>query len=297
MERVNSGATYGKNVLGGFVNLLIVVVALVIVYYSFKFFYGSSAQNAVVVMPEKVVANAGVKMFTNQAQLFEGGEYTVNFWIYISGWRTNQGTRKHVLEIGGTNFATLLVGLGAFKNSLFVRVHTRGISGGVGSSASLTGASASSYTAGSSSYTSTPPVLLPASSSEDVSLTATEKDIMFKPMSMDTGLMDEKPMCDIEEVDLQRWLQVSIVLNGRTCDVYLDGKLHRSCVLPSFYKVDPTGISVRALDKGGFDGYMSQLTTYNYALTPDAIYKSYMNGPTGTSLDPWQYFLSLFRSA
>lgn len=297
MERVNSGTTYGKSIFGGFVNLLIVVIALVILYYSFKFFYGSSTQNAVTLVSDKVVANAGVKMFTNQSQIYEGGEYTVNFWVYVSGWRTNQGTRKHILEIGGTNFATLVVGLGAFKNSLFVRVHTRGISGGVGNAASLTGTNATSYTAGPSSYTSAPPVLLPASSTEDISLTMADKETLFKPMSMDTGMMDQTAGCDIDEVDLQRWLQVSVILNGRQCDVYLDGKLQRSCVLPSFFKVDPTGISTRVLDKGGFDGYMSQLTTYNYALTPDAIYKSYMNGPAGTSLDPWQYLLSLFRSA
>jgi len=249
------------DVLSGFINLLVVVIALVIVYYSFKFFYGTSTSTGITVESDKISANQGVKIYKNQAQIYEGGEYSVNFWMYVSGWSYKQGTRKHVLEIGGTNFATLLVGLGAYKNSLNVRVNTKDASG-----ASVSG----------------------------IGLTNADKELFFKPLQSDTALTVQ-PMCDIDEVDLQRWIQVTVCINGRTCDVYIDGKLARSCVLSSFFKVDPTGQSVTVVDRGGFDGYVSQVSTYNYSLNPSNVYNMYMAGPLGSSLDPWAYFTGLFK--
>lgn len=250
------------DILTGFINLLVVVIALVIVYYSFGFFYGTSTSNGVTVESGKLSANQGVKKYTNQAQIYEGGEYSVNFWVYVSGWNYKQGTRKHVLEVGGTNFATLLVALGSTKNSLSVRVDTKDASG---------------------------------SSVNDIGLTNADKELFFRPLQSDTALTIQ-PMCDIDEIDLQRWIQVTVCINGRTCDVYVDGKLARSCVLPSFYKVDPTGQSVTVVDRGGFDGYVSQVSTYNYSLNPSAVYGMYQAGPTGASLDPWAYFTGLFKT-
>jgi hypothetical protein len=250
------------DILTGFINLLVVVIALVIVYYSFGFFYGTSTSNGVTVESGKISANQGVKKYTNQAQIYEGGEYSVNFWVYVSGWTYKQGTRKHVLELGGTNFATLLVALGSTKNSLSVRVDTRDASG---------------------------------SSVNGIGLTNADKELFFKPLQSD-GALTVQPMCDIDEIDMQRWIQVTVCINGRTCDVYMDGKLARSCVLPSFYKVDPTGQSVTLVDRGGFDGYVSRVSTYNYSLNPSAVYGMYQAGPTGASLDPWAYFSGLFKS-
>ena len=273
-----SSSSYGQSYLSGFINLLVVVIALVILYYSFQFFFGRGAQNSNMIEAGKITANQGVKIYKNHAQIYEGGEYSVNMWLYISGWKTNQGTRKHVFELGGTNFATLLVALGAYKNSLSVRVSTKGNSG-----VDASGNDASGNR-----------MLQTQGQGGEVLLDAATLTSFFKPLSMDDGLLNMQPVCDIEEIDLQRWTQVTVVINGRTCDVYMDGKLARSCVLPHFYKVDPTGQSVKVVDRAGFDGYVSRVNTFNYALTPNVIYQSYMAGPSGTNLDAWEYFKSFF---
>jgi hypothetical protein len=246
------------NVLSGFINLIIVVVALVIVYYSFGFFYGTSTSTGVVVQSDKVVANQGVKTFKNHPHMYEGGEYSVNFWLYVSGWNYKQGTRKHVLEIGGPNFSTLLVSMGAFKNTLSVRVDTHDASG------------------------------------SPITLSKANNQQFFAPLQSDNALTLD-PSCNLDEIDLQRWVQVTVCLNGRTCDVYLDGKLARSCVLPGFFRVDAADSALTVVDRGGFDGYVSQVSAYNYALNPSAVYTMYMNGPSAASLDPWAYFTGLFK--
>lgn len=227
----------------------------------FQFLFGVSTMNGVVIQGTQLTANQGVKTYINQAKLYEGGEYTVNLWMYISGWSYLQGTRKHVFELGGPNFASLLIALGSYKNSLNVRVDTVDASG---SSVNTSGG-----------------------------LTTADKINMFKPLSLDTSLTASGG-CDIDMIDLQRWVQVTVVLNGNTCDVYMDGKLARSCVLPSYFRVDTSSTqSVRMLDYGGFDGYVTQVSTYNYSLNPSSIYNMYMMGPSPPGMDIWQYLTSL----
>jgi hypothetical protein len=113
-------------------------------------------------------------------------------------------------------------------------------------------------------------------------LTKAKVDSIFQPAQVPPGqlLNDTMPICDLPEVELQRWVCFGIVLNGRTVDVYLDGKLARSCVLPSFYTVDANGVSLKLLQYGGFDGFLSKVVVYSQALNPDQIYRIYMSGPS-----------------
>jgi hypothetical protein len=101
-------------------------------------------------------------------------------------------------------------------------------------------------------------------------------------------------MCDLPEIDLQRWVNLAVSVNGRTVDVYVDGKLVRSCVLPSFYKVDAGGYSAYLLSYGGFGGYIASTMMYDTALHPEAIYRNYIAGPEPiSSLGDW--IRSLFK--
>ena len=247
-------------VVSGFINLIVIIIAFVILYYMFQWLFGTSTMNSVVLQSTQLTANQGLHTYRNQAKLYEGGEYTVNLWIYISGWSYLQGTRKHVFEIGGDDFASLLISLGSYKNSLSVRVDTIDASG---SSVNTSGG-----------------------------LSNADKKNIFTPLSLDNSL-SVSGACDIDTIDLQRWVQVTVVLNGNTCDVYMDGKLARSCVLASYFRVDTSSQSVRVLDRGGFDGYLSQVSTYNYSLNPSSIYNMYMMGPSPPGLDIWEYLTGL----
>lgn len=269
-----------------FLNFIIIICAVVILYFLYNYIVTpSNKSDQVVVFSSKMAANA-LQKSTSIASLYEGGEYTVNLWVYIAGFNTNLGIRKHILEIGGSNFATLLIALGAFKNSLLVRVHTKDASGSLGSGVS----DSSGAEVPSSGDYSDPSI----TNRDDTSLTKTDKDVLFTPLLMDDGLLNVKPMCDIDTIDMQRWVQITVVLNGRTCDVYMDGKLSRSCVLKNYYKVDPTGASMRVADRSGFDGYVSNVTTFKQAINPDQIYQMYMAGPDGKSTDIISYLKSFF---
>jgi hypothetical protein len=118
-------------------------------------------------------------------------------------------------------------------------------------------------------------------------------------MASDDSLVGGTPVqCDIPEIDLQRWTMVTVVLSGKTIDVYIDGKLLRSCVTASYFKVDPTAdVQLKIAERGGFDGYIGHTTVGSYVMNPDEIYKTYMSGPTGAGLDLFSWLASLLRGA
>jgi len=83
--------------------------------------------------------------------------------------------------------------------------------------------------------------------------------------------------CDIKNIPLQKWVHIVYVLNNRTVDMYIDGKLERSCVLRGVPKLNEDPIYV--CDNGGYFGKVSNLVYYRYALKPDEVYRIYSGGP------------------
>jgi hypothetical protein len=83
--------------------------------------------------------------------------------------------------------------------------------------------------------------------------------------------------CDIKNIPLQKWVHIGYVLNNRTVDMYIDGKLERSCVLRGVPKLNDSELVV--CDNNGFFGKISNLVYYKYALKPEDIHNIYSNGP------------------
>ena len=83
---------------------------------------------------------------------------------------------------------------------------------------------------------------------------------------------------------MQRWICITVTVNGRIMDVYMDGKLARSCILNNVQDFGSSSEQYVALMPSGFDGHISGIRWSNYALTPDVIYGRYQAGPYfGTS--------------
>jgi hypothetical protein len=91
--------------------------------------------------------------------------------------------------------------------------------------------------------------------------------------------------CDVKDVPLQRWVNVTIVSSGRVLDTYIDGKLSRSCVLDNVIQVPRRQLKLRLGENGGFGGRYSSVQMWGVQLTPDVIYGIYQMGPTQASAD------------
>jgi hypothetical protein len=159
---------------------------------------------------------------------------------------------------------TLVMYLGQFTNKLGVRVSTESASDSLGD---LTVArDYAAIVAGTSPYTDSSPD--------------------FKK-------------CDIEQVDLQKWVNITTVLTGRTIDIYIDGKLSRSCLLDGLFKVAGEKPTLKLGGPNGFGGIIGMTRAANFAYSPDRVYSYYQEGPFSSfslsSFDPSQYSLDFKR--
>jgi hypothetical protein len=93
--------------------------------------------------------------------------------------------------------------------------------------------------------------------------------------------------CNVDNVPIQKWVNVVVSLNGRTLDVYIDGKLVRTCVLPGVAKI-ANNAPVYVTPLGGFSGYTTSINYYGNSLNPQEAYNIYRSGYGGSSMD-FQY--------
>jgi hypothetical protein len=81
----------------------------------------------------------------------------------------------------------------------------------------------------------------------------------------------------VPDIPLNKWVNVIIRCQNTTLDVYVNGTITRSVDLVGVPKQNYGDVFVAM--NGGFDGYVSNLWYYNYALGTAAIQKLTTNGP------------------
>jgi hypothetical protein len=277
------------------IGLVIFIAVVVGLYYLYKFLYSSKASQASVTLLSGVKSatetvtdssSGGKKAVSVSAMkgVADGGQYSVSFWLYVASTKAftdaTGGKLAHLLEISNDRFngtqgnrgkTLVFVGLNPLNGSLVVRQSTSDPTEAIDNSA--TSGTASRYALDSliSSYT--------ASGSAFAS--------------------DDR--CDIlNGIEYQRWICVTVVGNGRTLDVYLDGKLARSCVYKANFALGSTaGVATGYVGLDNEDklkGFFSNAQFYNYALSPEAVWALYQAGP-GASLGIADFFKNLFNTA
>lgn len=105
--------------------------------------------------------------------------------------------------------------------------------------------------------------------------------------------------CDIANIPLMTWVHIAYVLNNRTVDIYINGKLERSCALRGIPQIknDPVYITcLSAKQTGakkqepGFYGKVGKTQYFTKALLPNDVANLNQQGPLGNS----QYQIKFF---
>ena len=108
------------------------------------------------------------------------------------------------------------------------------------------------------------------------------------------------PACIIRNVQLQKWINITISVYGNTADMYLDGKLVRTCVMnntPNALKNEDTlyiggGYAYPAAGKmsapssrdGNLKGYISSVVYKANYFTPEEAWSIYSDGYSGAGM-------------
>lgn len=95
--------------------------------------------------------------------------------------------------------------------------------------------------------------------------------------------------CVVKGVPLQKWVCVIVSVSNRTLDVYVDGKLSKTCVIKGV-PVSPSdkGMFVGSYKSGGMDGgfagYITDLRVFTRAINPTQAYNIYKQGNSMSGL-------------
>jgi len=90
--------------------------------------------------------------------------------------------------------------------------------------------------------------------------------------------------CNVSNIPIQKWVNLLISAYGRTLDVYLDGKLVKTCVMPGIAKI-MSDLDVFITPNGGFSGWTSKFQYYPTSIDPQTAWNIYKKGyGTGFSL-------------
>jgi len=272
MESTNSSSPIAR-----LIPVLIFFAGLIGIYYLYQYLYAPKTGNSFTLLAKNQSAQSDPAkpiIITSDALpgLYEGGEFSVSTWVYVNDWSHRKGYNKAILNVGGKSFDTMRIYLGGYKPKLYVRFHTKDGMGAASTSGAVAGGSTGSGTAASATATTAA-----TTPNQEESLAAATLSMTYDVLQTDSGMLDSA-MCDLPEIELQRWINITVTANGRTVDVYLDGKLARSCVLPSTFKVD-SAYSATLLYKGGFGGHIASTVMYDAALNPEQVYKNYIAGP------------------
>lgn len=77
----------------------------------------------------------------------------------------------------------------------------------------------------------------------------------------------DSQICSVENVPLQSWFAVSMTVFQRNLDIYINGRLVKSCVLTGIPR--PATGDMILNDAGGFSGTICNVNYYNKMLSPD----------------------------
>ena len=126
-----------------------------------------------------------------------------------------------------------------------------------------------------------------------VTLGAVENNLQVSILTMSNGnTAGSTPFkCGVDNVPLQQWTNLIICVNGRSLDIYINGKLVRTCVMPGVPAINPKE-NIYLNPRGGFSGSTSNFKFWTSALNPQQAWNVYRSGPGGNM---FASFLSKYK--
>jgi hypothetical protein len=83
--------------------------------------------------------------------------------------------------------------------------------------------------------------------------------------------------CTVENVPLQKWINVIVTIYNRSIDTYLNGKLINTCVLDNTVS-SSKGKSVIISKQFGFDGFTAKFQYFGHIVNPQEAWNIYSDG-------------------
>lgn len=115
----------------------------------------------------------------------------------------------------------------------------------------------------------------------DLYLDSHQNNLVFQHKIRSFEGSDDEFKCIVKDIPLQTWVYFTVVMNSRNIDIYINGKLERSCVMNGVPIAPPikTPLFYEFPHNETFLGQISKLYYYGRNLTSEEIYSNYSKGP------------------
>jgi hypothetical protein len=249
------------NILGIVVLILLLYIIYRILYYLFSnpntLQTLQNGQTASTIKASSLATNGGVAS-TN---------FAYSIWFYINDWNYRYGEPKVIFGRMGSSSSS------ASADSASSTTCSNAIS------------SASSSIPGVSGLNPCPTVVLGAIENNitvALSCYPGTDNSSSKTNAVSSGKNFVVHNCNVANVPIQRWVNLVLSVYGRTMDLYIDGKLVRTCLLPGTANVN-NNADVYITPQGGFEGWTSKFQYYPNSLNPQEVWNIYTQGYGGQS--------------
>ena len=118
--------------------------------------------------------------------------------------------------------------------------------------------------------------------------------VMSNPLS-GTDPTNITNTCTVKNFPLQAWVHLMVSMSDRVMDIYLDGKLVRTCIIKT-PPVQNINAPLYITPNGGFTGWTSNIQYWPTAYNPQEVFNIYAQGPkcqlVGQSFDKYKLRIS-----
>ena len=270
-----------------FILIILIVLLIYIIYVLFKKNNSTTnmnnAKNEVTILAKNVDSTQSNSV-----------NYAMSIWFYVENWDYNYGKMKPLISRGMK-----------YNSSLGCPSTCRATPGCcINNSAAIVRGASSTCSQGTPMYncsdyfinklvnstTTIPPcplILLGESINNLYILQSIIKSSSNTSMNTQTNWVISTPsnfeydisVILVENFPIQKWINLTISFYGKTFDIYLDGKLVKTTLLPNIvYSKNISTYDVVITPNGGFDGLTSGFQYYPTSINPSQAWDIYKKG-------------------
>jgi len=223
-------------------NVLLIIIIVVLLYVVIRYIFADSSTLSSLSSGTTMQTIAAKSLTTGSVA--NSSNFTYSIWFYVNDWNYKYGESKVLFgRMGGLTDTT--------------SVSVSGVSGKNPCPAVVLGSIENNLSIMLTCY----PGADSALSSDSVK-------------SSDGSIIHT---CSVTNVPIQKWVNLLISTYGRTLDVYLDGKLVKTCVLPGVAKINQNA-DVYVTPSGGFAGWTSKFQYFPTSTNPQSAWNIYQKG-------------------
>jgi len=222
-------------------SIILLIVVIVIVYMIIKYAFTDpyTLQN---IQSGKTTSTISYTSLATNGSNVPSSNFAYSIWFYINDWNYRYGEAKVVFGRMG---------------------------------AKSTNGSTTSSIDGVSGLDPCPAVVLGAIENNLAVSLGCYPNVDSQPLT--SGETTVVHTCSIANVPIQKWVNLVVSVYGRTMDLYIDGKLVRTCLLPGVASINNTS-NVYVTPMGGFDGWTAKFQYYPNSLNPQEVWNIYAKG-------------------